>query len=305
MEPHADQFDDGEIEESLQQASTELAITEWSDSGKHLGDEPSAVEPLVSESLVIENLIDQVIEEVPIALVYNGISHAVMMVTPTDLEAFALGFSLSESILDSPDQLYDMAVIRRDEGLEITMQISPERFVKLKDRRRSMTGRTGCGLCGAESLEHAIREPERLPHDPIFSHRAINHAVQQFRSQQQLLQETGAAHGAALCNSEGELELLCEDVGRHNAMDKLFGKLCEQKIYQDPLALAGRFVLVSSRASYELILKARAMGIGMLVAVSAPTSLAVEHAKQANIILVGFARDGRHLVYSHGDRVQD
>ncbi|OUS02466.1 formate dehydrogenase family accessory protein FdhD [Gammaproteobacteria bacterium 54_18_T64] len=242
---------------------------------------------------------DQLIEEVAVALVYNGISHVVMMTTPDHLEDFALGFSLTEGIIERPAQLYELNTRQLDDGIEVAMRISNERFALLKAARRNMTGRTGCGLCGAESLEQAIRQPAPVTSQQSFSHGAIESAVAQLESQQPLQAITGAVHGAALCASDGTIELLREDVGRHNALDKLYGAAC----CQPNSATAERFVLISSRASYELVLKAAVMGVGMLVAVSAPTSLAVRLAEQVNITLVGFARSGRHMVYTHPQRI--
>ncbi|PCJ33991.1 MAG: sulfurtransferase FdhD [Cellvibrionales bacterium] len=242
---------------------------------------------------------DQLIEEVAVALVYNGISHVVMMATPDHLEDFALGFSLTEGIIENPQQLYDLSTRTLDDGIEVAMSISNERFALLKAARRNMTGRTGCGLCGAESLEQAIRQPPPVSAQQTYSHSAIETAVDQLDSRQPLQAITGAVHGAALCDIDGNIELLREDVGRHNALDKLYGATCKQA---DPAANE-RFILISSRASYELVLKAAVMGVGMLVAVSAPTSLAVRLAEQSNITLVGFARSGRHMVYTHPQRI--
>ena len=248
---------------------------------------------------VSQSVDDQLIEEVAVALVYNGISHVVMMATPDHLKDFALGFSLTEGIIDNPKQLYDLSTRSLDDGIEVAMTISNERFALLKAARRNMTGRTGCGLCGAESLEQAIRQPTPVSAQQTYSHSAIETAVTQLDSQQPLQAITGAVHGAALCDIDGNIELLREDVGRHNALDKLYGAVCKQV---DP-ATSEHFVLISSRASYELVLKAAVMGVGMLVAVSAPTSLAVRLAEQVNITLVGFARSGRHMVYTHPQRI--
>ncbi len=244
-------------------------------------------------------VLDQLVEEVAVALVYNGISHVVMMATPNHLEDFALGFSLTEGIIENPQQLYDLNTRSLDNGIEVAMTISNERFARLKTARRNMTGRTGCGLCGAESLEQAIRQPAPVTTHQAYSHKAIETAVAQLESQQPLQAITGAVHGAALCDPNGHIELLREDVGRHNALDKLYGAVRKQT----DSTINDRFVLISSRASYELVLKTAMMGIGMLVAVSAPTSLAVRLAEQVNITLLGFARTGRHMVYTHPQRI--
>ena len=235
-------------------------------------------------------LTDAVVTEAPVALVYNGISHAVMMASPTDLEDFALGFSLTEGILESADQLYDLGIEHTPDGIEVSMDIHGQAFDRLKQRRRQLTGRSGCGLCGVDSLAQAMRPiPSVTPQaiDP----EALQHALQQLPAAQIHNQATGAAHAAAWCTPDGEIQALREDVGRHNALDKLIGH------YRG--TLADGFILISSRASYEMIHKACSAGAGALAAVSAPTSLAVQCAHQAGLTLVGFARPGRHQTYGN------
>lgn len=241
---------------------------------------------------------DNVVRELPVALVYNGLAHVVMMATPTELEAFVLGFSLSEGILQRPGELYDLEIVTQPEGLEVAMTIASERFLALKQARRNLTGRTGCGLCGAESLQQAIRTPAPVSDGGAIVHDAIDRAVRALAEHQPLQAATGAAHGAAWCDVDGRILDLCEDVGRHNALDKLIGKRCRQA---DPWQ-AG-FALISSRASYEMVVKAASQGIAILAAVSAPTALAIELAGAANLTLVGFARPGRHMVYTHPQRI--
>ncbi len=238
---------------------------------------------------------DSVAQEVPVALVYNGISHAVMMATPADLEDFALGFSLTEDILAHPGELYDLDVVTSDEGISVNLEIFTQRWVELKQRRRNLVGRTGCGLCGTESLAQAIR-PIATVVAPQLQDAAIQSAVADLPRYQPLQASTGATHGAAWCSEQGEILLVREDVGRHNALDKLIGALRRQRENLD-----GGFVLVSSRASYEMVHKSCAVGIGALVAVSAPTSLAIEQARIAGQLLVGFARPGRHVIYHSPD----
>ncbi|MCG2635014.1 MAG: formate dehydrogenase accessory sulfurtransferase FdhD [Gammaproteobacteria bacterium] len=246
-----------------------------------------------------KQLTDDLVDEVAVALVYNGISHVVMMVTPSHLEEFAIGFSLSEGILDRASQIHGIELMQRANGTEIALTISAERFNRLKQARRNLTGRTGCGLCGAESLDQAIRKPEPVAQTQQFTHQAIERAVAQLEPNQPLQAITGAVHGAALCDSEGRIKLVREDVGRHNALDKLYGAISSES-EEFP---AGQFVLISSRASYEMVMKAAAMGVEMLVAVSAPTGLAIELAEQTNMTLVGFAHPGRHMVYTHPQRI--
>ncbi len=240
---------------------------------------------------------DQVAEEYPVAMVYNGISHAVMMASPTALEDFALGFSLTEDIIQNPDELYELELVPQAEGIAIEMQISSQRVTELKMRRRTMTGRTGCGLCGAESLEQAIRPIRPVGPQPIVGDTVIQKAVNALSDNrsgyQQLKALTGATHGAAWCSSEGEILAVREDVGRHNALDKLIG--CQLRSGQ---SLKGGFALISSRASFEMVQKCAAVGVGCLVAVSAPTTLAITQARKAGMMLVGFARPNRHVVYT-------
>ena len=235
---------------------------------------------------------DQVIEEVPIAIAYNGITQAVMMATPCDLEDFAIGFSLSEAIVDNIEQIYDVQLTQHSNGYEIDLQISNAGFQALKAHRRSMTGNSGCGLCGVDSLDRALRVAPILPATPLPKASAIQAAIHSLTSWQPLRQQTGACHGAVWCNLQGEKILLREDVGRHNALDKLIGVMRRKG-----LPAKDGFVLISSRASYEMIHKTSYLGCANLVAVSAPTSLAIHQAKQLNINLIGFARTGKYNVY--------
>lgn len=236
---------------------------------------------------------DQLIEEIPVALVYNGISHAVLLATPTDLEDLALGFSLSEGILASRSELYDTERVDGNRGIELRLEIASERFAGLKARRRNLAGRTGCGLCGVESLDALAR-----PHTPLAARapvpvEAAFAGLSALPAHQPLRQATGAVHAAAWIDRDGTIHALREDVGRHNALDKLLGHLAAARF--DP---ASGFVLVSSRASYEMVQKTLALGIGCLVAVSAPTGLAVELAEEAGLGLAGFARDRRMVIYA-------
>jgi FdhD protein len=237
---------------------------------------------------------DALIEEAPVALVYNGISHVVMMASPIDLEDFALGFSLTEGIIQQPSELREIKTIQTQAGIELQLTISPRRLSELKSQRRNLTGRTGCGLCGAESLTQAIKPLTPLSTASKITDDAIQKAAHQLTHHQPLQLETGACHGAAWCQEDGQILIAREDVGRHNALDKLIGRLS-----RDSINHSHGFVLISSRASYEMVHKAANAGIHTLVAVSAPTSLAVQLAKQANLNLVGFARAGRHVYYTH------
>lgn len=241
---------------------------------------------------------DHIATECPVALTYNRLSHVVMMVTPNDLEDFALGFSLTEGIIASPDDLLSVRALPRDGGMEVAMTITEPWFDQLATQRRNLVGRTGCGLCGAERIEQALRYPDPVTDSLRVSHTAIQAALADLQQNQPLQALTGASHGAAWCSPQGEILLLREDVGRHNALDKLLGALAKQAF--NP---ASGFLLISSRASYEMVFKAATMGVQLLVAVSAPTTLAIEFAERCGLSLVGFARPGRHNVYSFEQRI--
>ena len=239
-------------------------------------------------------LADQVIEEVPVALVYNGVSHAVMLVTPTDLEDFALGFSLGEGILASVRDLYDCESVPHGQGIEVRMTVAGACFATLKERRRTLAGRTGCGLCGVESLAALERPTLPVARTCVPRRGAIVRALAALPQQQPLFRLTGGGHGAAWVRADGTVQLVREDVGRHNALDKLIGALTRQSFVPE-----NGFVICTSRASYELVQKAMTVGIGLLVAVSAPTAAAIRLAERAQITLVGFARGERMLIYTH------
>lgn len=236
---------------------------------------------------------DVLIQESPVSLVYNGVSHIVLMATPADLEALALGFSLSEGIIKSPSQLYDVEIIESQQGMIVSMEIASAAFMELKHRRRNMQGRTGCGLCGIENLEAVKPEIASIDYHIQIAPGAIEKALSQFNHMQPLRESTGSVHAAAWATKDGDIKLSFEDVGRHNALDKLIGHAMEHKI-----DWREGFVVVSSRASYEMVLKSALSGISCLVAVSAPTQFAVDLAKEAGLTLVGFARPHRQVVYN-------
>jgi FdhD protein len=241
---------------------------------------------------------DWLTEEVPVALEFNGVSHAVMLATPADLEDFALGFGLAEGIFASAADLHDCEVRRSLQGITVAMQVSARCFAALKERRRTLAGRTGCGVCGTESLDKVLRPvPVIEPATQIHS-TAIARAMREMREHQVLCQATGAVHAAAWCSIDGAVLLAREDVGRHNALDKLIGALARTALRDAP-----GFIAVTSRASVEMVQKAAVAGAPLLAAVSAPTSLAVETADAAQMALVGLARQGNLVVYSHAERV--
>lgn len=245
----------------------------------------------------LQNTQDCLAEETPVALIYNGVSHAVMLATAYDLEDFALGFSLSEGIVQNVSELYEVEVQVQSNGIELHCEIASERFAQLKERRRTLAGKTGCGLCGAENLAQAMRYPPALKTQLTFEATSIVHGLQAIQSQQKLQQQTGATHASAYVQSDGMVSLVREDVGRHNALDKLIGALAKQASDK-----AG-FIITTSRASFEMVQKTASAGVSMLVAVSAPTGLAVRVAEQCGLTLVGFARENRYVIYSHGDRI--
>jgi FdhD protein len=242
---------------------------------------------------------DELADEVPVALEYNGISHAVMLASPYHLEDFALGFSLSEGILAEPAELFDCEVEQGGGGIQVKMRIAGQRFAALKDKRRNLTGRTGCGLCGAETLAQAIRQPARVADGARFSAAAIHAGMDAMGAQQRLQQHTGATHAAAWLDADGRIALVREDIGRHNALDKLIGAMARER--RDSASGAA---LITSRASYEMVQKAATVGIGLLAAISAPTSLAVQLAETSNLTLLGFVRRGGHVVYARPHRLQ-
>lgn len=244
------------------------------------------------------NCDDEVVTEIPVALSYNRQSHVVMMLTPDALEDFAVGFSLTEGIITACSDVTEINILTRENGLELAMTINEECYTRLAGQRRNLVGRTGCGLCGAESLDQAMRNPAAVVSLVSVKATALQSAVNSLDSHQPLQVVTGAVHGAAWCNTDGEILVLREDVGRHNALDKLIGHLVSTGF--DP---AAGFVLISSRASYEMVYKAAAVGIEVLVAVSAPTTLAIDFANRSGITLVGFARPGRHNVYTFENRI--
>jgi FdhD protein len=240
---------------------------------------------------------DCLAEETPVALIYNGVSHAVMLATAQDLEDFALGFSLSEGIVNEANELYSVDVNIQTNGIELHCEIASERFVKLKERRRTLAGKTGCGLCGAESLQQVMRYPPAIVAQSVFKAVAIQAGLQAMQLQQDLQQKTGATHASAYVLADGTVTMVREDVGRHNALDKLIGALAKVNRCDDG------FVITTSRASFEMVQKTASAGISMLVAISAPTGLAVRIADQCGLTLVGFARQHQYVIYSHGERI--
>jgi formate dehydrogenase accessory protein FdhD len=245
-----------------------------------------------------EQVDDWIAEEVPVALEYNGLAHAVMMCSPQDLEDFGRGFSLSESLVKSPDEIYDIQVTEQNEGLLVAITIPQARFWALKSQRRAMAGRTGCGLCGKESLEQLTNNLAPLCSGPAITTKALQQSLRQLQNQQPLFNNTGSTHAAGWCDFNGNLIALREDIGRHNALDKLIGHCASHKFEPNRGML-----IMTSRASYEIVQKAAACGISMIATVSGPSGLAVSLAQQLGVTLIGFARNNRCCVYAHPERV--
>ncbi|MEI9870990.1 formate dehydrogenase accessory sulfurtransferase FdhD [Enterobacter hormaechei] len=241
---------------------------------------------------------DFLAEEVPVALVYNGISHVVMMASPKDLELFAIGFSLSEGIIAHPQEIYGMDVVPACNGLEVQIELSSRRFMGLKERRRALAGRTGCGVCGVEQLNDIGKPIIPLPFTQTFNLAHLDRALEHLNDVQPIGQLSGCTHAAAWVLPSGSIAGGHEDVGRHVALDKLLGR----RARENNVWLQGA-ALVSSRASYEMVQKSAMCGVEILFAVSAATTLAVEVAERCNLTLVGFCKPGRATIYTHPQRL--
>lgn len=243
---------------------------------------------------------DRVAEEIPVALNYNGQPYAVMLASPTDLEDFALGFSLTENIITSAAELHRIEVREELSGIQILLQIPPERAERLAPNTRSLAGNSGCGLCGTRQLEDVVRWPPAVVATTTMTSESINRGLAGMQARQPMFLVTGATHAAAWCLPNGELGAVREDVGRHNALDKLMGAMARAG-----QSTAEGALLLTSRASYEMVQKAAWCGVAVIVAVSAPTALAIAMAEHAQIALLGLARDGRYVAYTHPSRLID
>ena len=232
-------------------------------------------------SLAVEDQVEWMLpEEEPVAMVYNRRTFAVMLASPADLEDFGLGFSLSEGIVASAAEMHEIEIERLAEGLTVRMSIPSARAAALVGRRRALEGRSGCGLCGIESLE-ALCRPLAPVVAPVVAPAAIARALDQLHRHQPMRAENHSVHGAAWCDPAGDIVLAREDVGRHSALDKLIGAMAGQG-----LATGGQgFAVLSSRCGFELVQKAAAVGIGLLASVSAPTTMALSMARQAGMSL--------------------
>jgi FdhD protein len=238
-------------------------------------------------------------EETAIVFTYDGGSYAVMMATPQDLEDFALGFSFTEGVIGSPADVRQLDVVEHDAGVELRMWLSESRAEVLSARRRYLAGPTGCGLCGIDSLDEAVRQPRHVGGSESFSPAEIMRALESLPSRQELNRQTRAVHAAALWRPETGLVALREDVGRHNALDKLAGALL-----RDDVSGHDGVVLLTSRVSVEMVQKTAAIGAPLIVAVSAPTALAVRTAEAAGITLVAVARPDGFETFTHSRRIE-
>jgi FdhD protein len=236
--------------------------------------------------------------ETPVALTYNRSTHAVMLASPADLEDFAVGFSLSERIIETIPDILALEVVEVPDGIECRMDLATGRLDALTRRQRRLAGPSGCGLCGLDSLAAAIRPAPSVPLGRVFTPAMIQCAMQAMPDAQVLNAATRAVHAAAFWTQEDGLVALREDVGRHNALDKLAGALARVGV-----AASGGLVLLSSRVSVEMVQKAATMGAPVIVAVSAPTSLAIDTAARAGITLIGVARPDGFEVFTHLHRV--
>ena len=237
--------------------------------------------------------------EVPVALHYNDVPFAVLMATPCDLADLALGFSLSEAIIDASDS-WQLEDIREEiDGIIVKMRIPDVRAASLSQRSRPLPGYGGCGICGSASLDHVMRMPAQVSSPLQVDETALHRALDALHRQQPLNAETGATHASGFANARGELLFVREDVGRHNALDKLIGGLRQANI-----PAGDGFAITTSRASFELVMKAAQVGIPLLAAISAPTTLAIALAQSTGVCLVGFARERQCVVYAHPQRLR-
>ncbi|MFK0087105.1 formate dehydrogenase accessory sulfurtransferase FdhD [Pseudomonas sp. NPDC090755] len=232
-------------------------------------------------------------EEVALAIAYNGINQAVMLVSPTDLEDFIVGFSLGSGVITSPDDIYDLKLSSRGSAISAEVEIASRAFWNLKNQRRQLAGTSGCGLCGVEALEQALPELNVLPGAPLPPAHWLDGLRQRIDAFQPLGQHCGAVHAALFMNDQGELLLGREDIGRHNALDKLIGALLRQHI-----SLDGGLAIVTSRCSLELIQKVLRAGIQTLVSLSSPTGLALQWARRHNLNLIHLPKHSAPRVFS-------
>ena len=262
---------------------------------------PGAVEKAVLRGRRgrLEEARDMVAAEVPVAFAINGAPFAVMMATPGDLDDFALGFALGEGLVAGAEELVVESIVESLEGVSIALSLPPARAGVVEARRRGMEGRSGCGICGMSQIEAVLRPPPPVGAGPTVTAAALERALHELQDSQPLNALTGATHAAGWAGADGQVTLVREDVGRHGALDKLIGAMARAGL--DPHA---GFAVVTSRASYEMVMKAAQAGITLLAAISAPTALAIALAQGSGLTLVGFARGSGHVVYAHPRRLR-
>jgi len=243
---------------------------------------------------------DLIAEEKPVALVYHDVPHVVMLATPADLEDYAFGFTLSEGLVERADEIRGVEVVQSEASADVKISVAWERFTQLLQRRRNLAGRTGCGLCGAETAEDAIRECPAVPPGVTITAAELHGAMAQLSGRQPINARTGSVHAAAWVVPGEGIKVVREDVGRHNALDKTIGALARAKT-----DFATGYMLITSRASYEMVQKCATVGIPLLVALSAPTAFAVRLAQRTGLTLVAFARADQHVVYAHPHRIRN
>jgi FdhD protein len=242
---------------------------------------------------------DLVAEEMPVALVYHEVPHVVMLATPADLEDYAVGFTLSEGLVARTDEIRGVEVIRGEASADVKITVAWERFSQLIQRRRNLAGRTGCGLCGAETAEDAIRECPSVPAGVSITAEELHAAIAELSGRQPINARTGSVHAAAWVVPGTGIQVVREDVGRHNALDKTIGSLA-----RSAADFSAGYMLITSRASYEMVQKCATVGVSLLVALSAPTAFAVRLAQRCGLTLVAFARADQHVVYAHPQRLK-
>jgi FdhD protein len=247
----------------------------------------------------VEAVQDEVAEEAAVAFTYNGVPHVVMLATPADLEDLATGFTLSEAVVTRGEEIRSVEVARAEGSLEVRIGLAAGRFSELLQRRRNLAARSGCGLCGAETVEQAIRQPLPVTGGLQITSAELHAALGELRGRQKINARTGSVHAAAWARPGVGIEIVREDVGRHNALDKVIGAMVRARV-----DFSSGYMIVTSRASYEMVQKSAIVGVPILAAVSAPTALAVRLAEQSGVTLIGFARERQHVVYAHGRRLR-
>lgn len=242
---------------------------------------------------------DHVAEECPVALLYEGIPHVVMLASPADLEDLGAGFTLTEGIVESSAEIGGIELGQEEGARVLRLHIPQHRFSQLLLRRRNLASRSGCGACGAETVAEAIRKPAPVRREFRVQSAELHEVLGRLRDLQTVNAVTGSVHAAAWVVPGEGIQVVREDVGRHNALDKVIGALVRSG--RDP---GEGYLLITSRASYEMVQKAATAGVSLVAAVSAPTAMAIDVAQEANLTLVGFAREGRHVIYTHPHRLE-